>query len=154
MTDYYEWGIGYGWVGRYNTESSLGIIACGVSTAIIQGKKTAEGNQREIKYRPEYIVTAFIGPQFLIEKKLYFLPAISSTFGRYYDLHGRTHVGFGFDFRVGLLIPIGDGNNKIDIGAKWCLSNVLSISIPEGWGTGIDLEKIANMAGLYVGYNF
>ena len=82
------------------------------------------------------------------------MPAISSTFGRYYDWQSRNDVGFGFDFRVGLLIPIGDGNAKIDIGGKWCHTNILSRSIPEGWGTGTDLEKIAKMTGLYIGYNF
>ncbi len=154
LTHNYQWGIGYGWLARFDTESPLGVIAFGASAAILPGKKVTINDQYSVKYRSEYLITIFLGPQFKIAQNWYFLPAISGMGGRYYDWQSRQDIGFGFEFRTGILIPIGQGGNKIDIGGKWCHANFLSQAIPEGWEMGLDLEKIVKMVGVYVGYHF
>jgi hypothetical protein len=84
------------------------------------------------------LISIFAGPQIGKEKGIYFLPAITANFDE-----GESR--FGLDIGGGYLTPLGSGNTKLNISAKYSLVNL--IGKEEG-------ERASNVIRILASVNF
>ena len=86
----------------------------------------------------------------------YLLPALNVSAGSVYDRqdYEQGAVQVGLELGVGARFQPGFGGATVDLGARLALNNLVTGSIPEAFDIGLDLEKMVNTFGVFVGVAF
>ncbi len=116
-------GVEFGGVGRIQTNNPSLMVSFGASYTTFPVKTDSLsgifGNTKfESLFKSFNHLKVFLGPRVGKETGIYFLPAISGTFD-------DNFTRLGFDAGSGIVIPVGTGNTKYDLGAKFSLLNLI-----------------------------
>ncbi|NOZ56901.1 MAG: hypothetical protein GXO73_08975 [Calditrichaeota bacterium] len=134
-------------------------VAVGVRFSSFPGRtKTwvASGEVIHRVYSSATLLTLFSGLRIGDVSGPYLLPALNVSTGSVYDRqdYEQSSVQVGLELGVGTRFQPSFASVRMDIGARLALNNVVTGSIPEAFDIGLDLEKLVNTFGLFVGIQF